>query len=399
LPSNAQLLEHDSCMGRTAWLVLAGVATSAACAEGVGSESLGGSASLGSFGQPTATAVDDTAADSDASGTPSEATDTAETGGSTDADDTASGGDSDDGGPPPGCGNAMVEGVEECDQGAGNGDTASCKSDCTDQVCGDGFVGPGEGCDDGNVLDADGCSNACVLASCGDGVTNTGEACDDGNTDDTDECPSTCQGASCGDGFIRAGVEECDAAGQSAQCDTDCTAAGCGDGTVNPSAGEACDDGNGNGDDACPPTCQNAFCGDGYLQAGVEQCDDGNGASGDGCSSSCANEFPNVCDAGNDPGTGSPWVVCAADASSAWISASTAGGGTYHPVLICQGLGYDNVGQYGGTCGNVCGFCGNPASCAAPGDASFSIGAWDGGNCGADGLGALACVTVMWTCV
>jgi peptide/nickel transport system permease protein len=30
-------------------------------------------------------------------------------------------------------------------------------------VCGDGVVGPGEGCDDGNKVDVDGCSSACVV--------------------------------------------------------------------------------------------------------------------------------------------------------------------------------------------------------------------------------------------
>jgi len=134
-------------------------------------------------------------------------------------------------------------------------------------------------------------------------------------------------------------------------------------------------------------------CGDGFLQAGVEQCDDGNGSSGDGCSSTCANEFPNVCDTGNDPGTGAPWVVCAADANSAWISANNSG--SYHHVLICQSLGYNGVGQFGGTCGNVCGFCEGATSCAAPGQQVFE----GSGACGSDGLGELLCFTVMWTCV
>jgi cysteine-rich repeat protein len=62
-----------------------------------------------------------------------------------------------------------------------NGDMAGCKSDCTNNVCGDGFGRPGEGCDDGNQNDNDECTNACALATCGDGVVAPTEACDDGN--------------------------------------------------------------------------------------------------------------------------------------------------------------------------------------------------------------------------
>jgi hypothetical protein len=90
--------------------------------------------------------------------------------------------------------------------------------------------------------------------------------------------------------------------------------------------------------------------------------------------------------------------VCAADATTAWVSANNQG--SYHPVLICQQLGYDTVGQWGGTCGNVCGYCEGPTSCDAPGSQFFDSGAWPGfGNCGADGLGELMCLTVMWTCI
>jgi cysteine-rich repeat protein len=62
----------------------------------------------------------------------------------------------------------------------------SCKADCTNNVCGDGKVGPGEGCDDGNQNDGDECTNDCALATCGDGKVAPTEQCDDGNQDDTD---------------------------------------------------------------------------------------------------------------------------------------------------------------------------------------------------------------------
>ncbi len=57
-------------------------------------------------------------------------------------------------------------------------------------VCGDGVVGFGEQCDDGNTDPADGC-NDCV--KCGDGVTTPPETCDDANLADDDGCSSTCQ--------------------------------------------------------------------------------------------------------------------------------------------------------------------------------------------------------------
>jgi cysteine-rich repeat protein len=110
---------------------------------------------------------------------------------------------------PPVCGDGMLAGMEECDDGPENDDTKQCKSDCTLQKCGDGAVGPGEACDDGNDVDLDACSNLCVPAACGDKVVQMGEDCDDGNLDNLDACIA-CKAAACGDTFVQAGVEECD---------------------------------------------------------------------------------------------------------------------------------------------------------------------------------------------
>lgn len=55
---------------------------------------------------------------------------------------------------------------------------------------------------------------------CGNGMTETNEACDDGNADETDACLTTCIAASCGDGFVQAGVEDCDGTND---CAADCT--------------------------------------------------------------------------------------------------------------------------------------------------------------------------------
>jgi len=64
----------------------------------------------------------------------------------------------------------------------------------------------------------------------------------------------------------------------------------CGNGEVD--GGEECDDGNDDETDACLSACEEASCGDGFLQEGVEACDDGNTEDGDGCDASCNVEDP-----------------------------------------------------------------------------------------------------------
>jgi cysteine-rich repeat protein len=96
---------------------------------------------------------------------------------------------------------------------------------------------------------------------------------------DTDACPSTCELAFCGDGFVQEGLEECD-------------------------------DGDDDATDECLPVfCEAAACGDGTLWAGEEECDDGNLEDDDACPSSCADAFcgdgflwtdMEACDDGND---------------------------------------------------------------------------------------------------
>ena len=67
-------------------------------------------------------------------------------------------------------------------------------------VCGDGIIQGGEQCDDGNDVPNDGCTNACATPACGDGIVQVGEQCDDGNDVPTDACASGCKNAACGDG-------------------------------------------------------------------------------------------------------------------------------------------------------------------------------------------------------
>ncbi len=156
-------------------------------------------------------------------------------------------------------------------------------------VCGDGVVEGDEECDDGNDDNGDACLDTCLAASCGDGFVQAGvEECDDGNDDDSDACPASCLPATCGDGFVQAGVEECDDGNddETDACLNACLNATCGDGLVQADV-EECDDGNDDDSDACVEGCLAATCGDGFVQADVEACDDGDDVDDNECSNSC----------------------------------------------------------------------------------------------------------------
>ena len=190
---------------------------------------------------------------------------------------------------------------------------------CIDRICGyvprcgDGLVGAGEACDDGNQVDDDECSNACTLPSCGDGIRQSGEACDDGNPRNDDSCLATCREPSCGDGFVwEQGGEACDDGDDdsSDEC-VRCRSAVCGDGELHTGV-EACDDGNLDNTDGCTIACKFSTCGDGVVQ-GIEACDDGNAIDTDNCLSNCKTATcgdgflwaaaGEQCDDGNQEGT------------------------------------------------------------------------------------------------
>ncbi len=291
------------------------------------------------------------------------------------------------------CGDLVVQPlVEECDDGNAIENDA-CLSTCALAKCGDGVVQAGaEACDDGNMIDDDACSNTCKAGACGDGVQQMNEECDDMNVANDDMCLNTCVLAKCGDGIIQLNVEQCDTGGASQQCNADCSNSACGDGKLNVAAGEQCDT---SGQSmTCDVDCTSVVCGDGVQNpmAG-EECDDGNVNGGDGCSAACQSEIVKVCTAGNDPKSAAGWVVCQADLNSAWVS-MTGAGGNYHALKICQNLGYNKLGQHGGTCGKVCGRCEENTGCKTPGTKNFD----GGGACGSDELGPILCKTVMWTC-
>ena len=79
---------------------------------------------------------------------------------------------------------------------------------------------------------------------------------------------------------------------------------------------------------------------------------------------------------------GDNWIVCRADEASAWIAANSSG--NYQATAICQHLGYARADQWGGTCGTVCGFCGQAG-----------VERYDNNGGGPDALGA----TVHWHCI
>lgn len=134
--------------------------------------------------------------------------------------------------------------------------------------CGNGIVDPGEECDDGNGVAGDGCESDCAWTcvsddECDDGqVCNGGEACRDHvcATDPGTMAPdgTPCATSDGGDGICRGGL---------------CAGFACGNGFVDP--GEECDDGDGDNTNGCLADCRRAYCGDGFVWAGVEQCEEG----------------------------------------------------------------------------------------------------------------------------
>ncbi|MFH1408898.1 MAG: fibronectin type III domain-containing protein, partial [Nanoarchaeota archaeon] len=67
------------------------------------------------------------------------------------------------------CGNSIVEGIEQCDDGMNGDDSDQCYDDCTFTYCGDTIIQVPNGynqveeCDDGNNQEGDGCDQICAI--------------------------------------------------------------------------------------------------------------------------------------------------------------------------------------------------------------------------------------------
>lgn len=111
----------------------------------------------------------------------------------------------------PTCGNGLVQGTEQCDEGDQNGISGTCTDTCTLTYCGDGVVQNPNGNDVNEVCEADRvcttgegysgveqCLSCTSYGSCetneycGDGIPNGNEQCDDGNVNDDDACSNSC---------------------------------------------------------------------------------------------------------------------------------------------------------------------------------------------------------------
>lgn len=231
------------------------------------------------------------------------------------------------------CGNGVIEGHEQCDDGnliGGDGCSSYCKT-----TCGDGIRAGSELCDDGNTLNYDGCSSVCET-TCGDGKLAGFEQCDDGNKTSGDGCSATC---------VKDEVRPSAPAKPATKTPTDTTSSSvkpaspssapvpsgisiCGDGIVDTKNGEVCEPDKLEG--SCPygqtKACKicseckglvagiNHFCGDGIVDTvNGEECDNGKKCSDqtvcasdeqckgignglclspaeDGCSETCKNE-------------------------------------------------------------------------------------------------------------
>lgn len=224
------------------------------------------------------------------------------------------------------CGNGFVDPGEACDDGANGDPCDGCTDGCqlTSSSCGNGTIECAESCDDGDLNECTtGCNASCsgpgAGSVCGNGAVECAEVCDLGPANGTGEgiCASDCSGPqTCGDGIVH-GTETCDD-GDLDECTTGCNAACsgpgagsvCGNGTVE--CIEVCDQGaaNGTGEGTCVNDCSGLqTCGDGIVH-GTEICDDGaaNGTGEGLCLPGCASvqtcgngiiEGTEVCDDGN----------------------------------------------------------------------------------------------------
>jgi cysteine-rich repeat protein len=238
------------------------------------------------------------------------------------------------------CGDLMVTGNEQCDDGNDVDDDA-CRNDCTFS-CGDGILGAGELCDTGiaagedgacptdcndddactsDVVSEDSCQTMCINATisaftnddgccpengdntldndcavvCGNGVVESGESCDtaiaSGNAGACVEAADCIDGQSCtSDNLLNGG--SCTAACDNPVIDTPINDDGCCPTGGNIGTDNDCPAGCGDGVVTPPETCDTAIANDCPVQA---DCVDGDSCtqdillSGGTCLAECSN--------------------------------------------------------------------------------------------------------------
>lgn len=305
------------------------------------------------------------------------------------------------------------------------------------QECGDRLITGTEECDDGNDSDDDECLSTCLLA-CGDGVVNPIETCDVGIPSGEGACPTQCDDADActtnvldGDGCrsacvftqITARIDDdgCCPVGADSLSDSDCTGI-CGNGVIE--AGETCDTAIAAGQPgACPAmsdcvdnvactsdllvnggsctaVCDNSEItmpqdGDGCCPAGATSADD------DDCSAMCGDgkvspELGETCDTAITPGSpdACPTLAECVDGVSCTLdellSAGTCNAVCNHPPVIMIGLP-DGCCPAGGNANT------DPDCTASCGNGSVEQGETcdDGNTTSGDGCSATCVVEVV----
>ena len=347
------------------WVVVAGTVSAIGCGELVQAETGAG----------------------DGTGSASATGGTATMGGTADSGTTAGSGTAESGSegePLEVCGDGITEGDEECDLAELNGTGMFCRDDCLANTCPDGYVGPGEVCDDGNDNNRDDCTNECGPTSCGDGVVQmrNGEQCDEGEANAaTAACLPSCVAASCGDGNIWAGMEACDGPdvagatcvsegfdGGTLLCNADCASLDtsncfvCGNSVVEPN--EDCD-----GADLDAQSCASQGFDDGMLTcagdcsfdtSGCTECGNGAQEPGEDCD---MNAYPANMDECSDYGLDAGTLACNADCTVDTSGCTECGNGVNELGEECDGNdipgGQDECSDFGlpfgvVICSNAC---------------------------------------------